>query len=57
VNFIGGIASGSSNYFSLEEPINLNAPPVVSTAEPTSLAALGAGLVGFGLLRRRRQRS
>ena len=30
VNFIGGIASGSTGYFSLEEPVSISAPPTVT---------------------------
>ena len=55
VNFIGGIAPGASTYFSLEEPATLNTS-VSLAPEPATLATLGAGLVGFGLLRRRRRR-
>jgi hypothetical protein len=55
VNFIGGIAPGASTYFSLEEPATLNTT-VTPAPEPATLATLGAGLVGFGLLRRRRRK-
>jgi hypothetical protein len=57
VNFIGGIAPGGSDFFSLEEPINISAPPIITpTPEPASMAVLGAGLLGFGLLRRRKSK-
>jgi hypothetical protein len=54
VNFAnGGIAPGTSTYFSLEEPASLSL--VVNGApEPISLALFGTGLLGVGLLRRRR---
>lgn len=55
VNFFGGIANGGFDYFSLEAPVVLTALPVVTPApEPISLAMLGVGMFGIGMVRRRR---
>ena len=53
VNFIGGIATGHTSYFSLEEPASLSLK-VTAAPEPMSVALLGSGLLGLGLIRRQR---
>ena len=56
VNFIGGIASDSTAFFSLEESINLSAPPVVGgVPEPATLALFGFGLAGLATRFRRKK--
>jgi hypothetical protein len=58
VNFAnGGIdPNGGTDFFSLEQPIDVNTPIVVTPApEPLSIAALGAGLVGLAFFRRGRR--
>ncbi len=58
VNFANaGIAPGATDYFSLEAPINLAAPPIIGTPEPASMAVLGVGLAALGVAVRRRRRA
>jgi len=60
VNFIGGIPNGGMAFFSLEESINLSAPPKVGppvgAPEPATLALFGIGLAGVAARFRRKKR-
>ena len=48
VNFInGGIASGTTGYFSLENPVSISHPPVL-TPEPSTWAMMVLGFAGLG---------
>lgn len=52
VNFIGGIPDGGIAFFSLEEPINIAAPPVIgSVPEPAALGIFGMALAGLAVAR------
>lgn len=57
VNFFGSLLDGATTYFSLEEPINVNAPPRINAPEPPVLPMLGLGLVGMGWLAWRRRKA
>lgn len=52
VNFTGGLASGSSTWFSLENQASLST--TVSAPEPGTLALLGLAATAFGFSRRRK---
>ena len=60
VNFVGGLGSGQSTYFSLEEPPTVNltvGPPTPNAPEPATLGLMtGSGflLLGFSRLRKKR---
>ncbi len=58
VNFIGGLSSGKSTYFSLEEAPTLGivvGPPSPSSPEPATFGLMiGGGCLFYGLARRRR---
>jgi hypothetical protein len=56
VNFLTPIAAGGgSSYFSLEEPIDLNAPPIVGTPEASTWVMRVAGFAGMGFLAYRKR--
>jgi hypothetical protein len=49
VTFTGGLASGSTAFFSLEQPVDLSHPINVSTPEPSALLSLLCMGLGLGL--------
>lgn len=55
VNFFNGVMNGQTTYFSLEEPASLNLQVSNNVPEPPVLAMFGLGLLGLGLLARRRK--
>jgi hypothetical protein len=57
VNFYGGLGGGHTTYFSLEEPISVDAPPIISNnvPAPPMLPLFALSLIGFGWLVRRRK--
>jgi hypothetical protein len=60
VNFIGGLASGSFTYFSLEERLNPQAiviTPTTPVPEPITLSLFGAGLAGAFAMRRKAKKA
>ena len=60
VNFIGGIAAnGGTGYFSLEEPVSLSAPPVITPGAPeaSTWAMMLLGFAGLGFAGYRKARA
>ncbi len=56
VVFNSPIPSGGVGYFSLEEALTLDQAALIANApEPMSMALLGVGLAGLGVVRRRRR--
>ena len=47
VNFIGGIAPGTTQYFSLENPVSISHPPTLAP-EPSTWAMMLLGFAGLG---------
>jgi hypothetical protein len=59
VNFLNGISTGGTDYFSVEEGINLTAPPIITSSVPEPgewlMMFSGLGLIGFIATRRKNQ--
>ena len=57
INIFGGLGTGASTFFSLEEPANLTALPVITTPEPGTIGLVGGALAAVSALRRRKRKA
>jgi hypothetical protein len=57
INIFGGLKTGESTFFSLEEPANLTALPRIGTPEPGTIGLVGGALAAVSALRRRKRKA